>query len=804
MDDAPPATPWFFYNSVAQIDDPLNFIPTTAASVSASPAPTPTPQTPDDNDPDATDLDSDSPSKPLNPPVFSLITFSGSLSPLANNWTAFNPNDNQALLNQQSPSDTVLVGHKAVYGVSHNLLAPVYWQSVRDTAQVHRAEWVFSSSLTPVDTSLEQAVDKAFRQIRPWTLEYIHELRSAQNVPDALDKIKVPIEYTLNLADNTKASYTATVVFAACYTGSLADSIPNLSEQENIVPLSHPVAYLFTPYLGTNTLNPINLLTFPTTAQLVSALLAGKPPPGMAQTLQRHFEWPEWKKQRNLPDRPSDHLGYVPPPVTQLVLVIHGIGQKLSDRVESFNFTYAINGFSVLITELMASPNVNQYLPENANILVLPVNWRRTLDFEALKEGTSEGPHGNYTLDQITMKSIPSVRSLITDVMLDIPFYMSHFKSHMVSATVKEANRIYKLFTKYNPGFESYGNTHIIGHSLGSAIAMDILSTQPFDVQKSKVDDTANFLFNTQNLFLVGSPAGFFLLLQNAQLAARTADEEVPDPDSTKPNKNYGKLSVKNIYNILHHSDPISYFLNPTVDAEYAALIETATMPNDKQFPVVNPAAATGPGAFVEPNGLGFFDSLKSKFLGGRLTPDRSPSSSRDSSVQPRAPKSGGTASGTVRKKSFLSGANIDRELLAAAASADDAALTFDDDPDDTELASPASSPSPPLPDLPVEVELQERDYTALRQAERRMYLLNHNGQIDFVIPLQGALENQYLSMLTAHSGYWENKDFARMVALECGRSVKPAEVGGNGSGGRVDKQEGLPQYAVKKKKNLV
>jgi len=33
------------------------------------------------------------------------------------------------------------------------------------------------------------------------------------------------------------------------------------------------------------------------------------------------------------------------PVVKDLVLVIHGIGQKLSERVESFHFTHAINAF---------------------------------------------------------------------------------------------------------------------------------------------------------------------------------------------------------------------------------------------------------------------------------------------------------------------------------------------------------------------------------------------------------------------------------------------------------------------------
>src|SRR5258708_38009789 len=74
------------------------------------------------------------------------------------------------------------------------------------------------------------------------------------------------------------------------------------------------------------------------------------------------------------------------------------------------------------------------------------------------------------------------------------------------------------------------------------------------------------------------------------------------------------------------------------------------------------------------------------------------------------------------------------------------------------------------LPEVGGEVELETHDFTREFESEQKMKMLNDNGQIDWVIRLSGTLENQYLSMLTAHSGYWDNKDFERMVAIECGR----------------------------------
>lgn len=121
--------------------------------------------------------------------------------------------------------------------------------------------------------------------------------------------------------------------------------------------------------------------------------------------------------------------------------------------------------------------------------------------------------------------------SAITDfenansVMFDIPFYMSHNKPKMISALVTEANRVYRLWCRNNPHFNSEGRVHLIAHSLGSVMTLDVLSRQPsipLPLDLSKPDpETQFFEFDTTNLFLLGSPAGFFLLLERGSLIPR-------------------------------------------------------------------------------------------------------------------------------------------------------------------------------------------------------------------------------------------------------------------------------------------
>lgn len=151
--------------------------------------------------------------------------------------------------------------------------------------------------------------------------------------------------------------------------------------------------------------------------------------------------------------------------------------------------------------------------------MVLPVNWRSTLSLEdaSFESPTHEPDTNRFSLNDITPETIPAVRSLISDVMLDIPYYLSHHKPKMIQAVAKEANRVYRLWCKNNPGFQQHGRVHLIAHSLGSAMALDILSHQPtkipdFDFSRTSIHRDI-FEFDTKNLFTCGSPIGFFLLL---------------------------------------------------------------------------------------------------------------------------------------------------------------------------------------------------------------------------------------------------------------------------------------------------
>ena len=128
-------------------------------------------------------------------------------------------------------------------------------------------------------------------------------------------------------------------------------------------------------------------------------------------------------------------------------------------------------------------------------------------------------------------------------------------------------------------------------------MALDILSNQPtripphlwdptkVDLATTKLD---HFLFPVSNLFFAGSPTGLFLMLKRAELRPRLDNPKAEDEDLNMSSiggvrGDYGCLPVDNVYNIINPYDPVSYRLNATVDAPFAASLKQAWLPSAVQ-----------------------------------------------------------------------------------------------------------------------------------------------------------------------------------------------------------------------------
>ncbi|KAK7747000.1 hypothetical protein SLS62_009257 [Diatrype stigma] len=649
---------------------------------------------------------------------------------------------------QSQNSVDVPVGVSRLHKVSLPALQmkPIYWSPVNDIVTVLRATWFYKDDMRPIDPAVANQLEAGYRELKPHTETWADELRSAIEVgPLGEEKVshplwpKEPKPSSRGRTESTEPPISNNPFCAArCFRGEAAaegtllptsneDSTTSVPahkkfEQYHVIYKDSTTAFLLKP-----SLKPSAYYGRRPVAKISKGLTIGIP-------VVRGFDYEAWMRKhqkrqtqqqysqqyevtRENGNQRSGQQSICPAceaekarvQVTDLVLVIHGIGQKLAERVETYHFTHAVNTFRRAINLELRTEAVRAVLQEGQNgIMVLPINWRQNLSFEEggpLKEEDKDNytPQG-FGLKDIEPKTIPAVRSMISDVMFDIPFYMSHHKPKMVAAVVSEANRVYRLWCQNNPGFLERGRVHVIAHSLGSVMAMDTLSRQPTLVPPLQLDaplKLEHFEFDTKNLFLLGSPAAFFLLLERGALMPRRGRRKPgADPADTVSGSvvgnagSFGCIAVDNIYNVLAREDAVAYFLNGTIDPVYAASLKTAYVPS----------ATT---------------SLLQSVGNAMLSIIPGVSSSAPASSQP-----------------------------------------------------PASAARPPTTRrLPSQLEMEIHDFTREEVAEKKAFLLNDNGQIDYFLQSGGGpLELQYLNMLSAHTSYWYNHDLIRMLCMEIGR----------------------------------
>ncbi|KAF9740965.1 hypothetical protein PMIN06_008831 [Paraphaeosphaeria minitans] len=558
------------------------------------------------------------------------------------------------------PSAKVPVGVSRLHHVAMDAesirLEPTYWAPVNDIAQVLRGTWFYKDTMMPVEVDVANMLEAGYLELRPWTETWKDELNSAIEV-GALGEMKILHKLWLEKpkqVDSRPSTANQMLSTPGLTQSTMHEESPD-AEKERRIMLEHVCdmidistgpegpdnkaagdseyghggrknvyrsagvmyaseteAYILKPAL-----QPSNYYG---RRPLANYIRKGRP---IGITVVRGFDQAAWNKlhppKKTATSQQAKHgvsgsrSGVPPfqqqisdpalalsdrPQVTDIVLVIHGIGQKLSERMETFHFTHAINAFRREVNVELGNSEVKRHLRKNmGGCMVLPVNWRLriSLDAEATDPAQAEDPAINkYNLKDITPNTLASVRGIVSDVMLDVPYYLSQeHHPKMVSACIQEANRIYRLWCQDNPGFSEWGRVHIIAHSLGSVMAMDILSDQPTVVDPRFADPSCpesdipkdSFIFNTTNLFVCGSPVGFFLLLRNATLLPR-ANKHKPGADSYATpgvggtQGTYGCIAVDNIYNIVNGYDPVAYKLNAAVDAAYAATLRPAMIPS--------------------------------------------------------------------------------------------------------------------------------------------------------------------------------------------------------------------------------
>ncbi|VVT57616.1 uncharacterized protein SAPINGB_P005784 [Magnusiomyces paraingens] len=426
-------------------------------------------------------------------------------------------------------------------------------------------------------------------------------------------------------------------------------------------------------------------------------------------------------------------------PVDHLVICLHGIGQKLNERIEQVNFVQDINVFRKLLrhvykesTELQekrhgATTNLGKIVhsasaatttkDQGHGIQVIPLIWRHNVQFGMTRKDIEVNGHGEVSLEDINVDGVLPLRSIVGDVVLDVLlYYQPQYHEQIMTTVVKQLNGVFGEYCKRNPTFAQAPRVSLVGHSLGSAIAFDILCAQG-------IPGSPQLDFDVDIFFGVGSPVGMFQLLKGNHIAARLDDND--DDDLSKEHTHQKNTDdpqwpaiqspkVKDYYNIFHPSDPVAYRVDPLVHRDAASL----------------PARKVPYAPGTLPSQLAQFSQLASRF------------SSEATSLWSNV-----TAALIDGNSSLASLANVFTTTTTTT-------TTNNKSKQKQEDLSLAVARRAPFDSLPKETQ---------EAVHKKLSKLNHTGQLDYAFQ-GGVLEISVFTAIASHVSYFEQADLASFL----------------------------------------
>ena len=333
------------------------------------------------------------------------------------------------------PSVKVPVGvsrlHHVVMDAESIRMEPIYWSPLSDISRIVRGTWFYKDSMMPVEVEVANMLEAGYVELQPWTQTWADELSSAVEV-GALGEMKVVhklwpsksiapdsrpstsqqmhttglVQSTLPEEEDSPEQERLDIVENACDRIDISTG-PNGPDNKAAGDLEYGAAGYKQLYLKAGVIyaNEKDAYILKPTLQpsdyygrrpLANYIRKGR---SIGVCVVRGFDHVIWDKLHpNKMDKTSkkayqgastaqagalthQRLKADPelamserPRVTELVLVIHGIGQKLSERMETFHFTHAMNSFRREVNVELGTPDVKRHLRKDmGGVMVLPV-----------------------------------------------------------------------------------------------------------------------------------------------------------------------------------------------------------------------------------------------------------------------------------------------------------------------------------------------------------------------------------------------------------------------------------------------
>lgn len=335
------------------------------------------------------------------------------------------------------PSAKVPVGvsrlHHVVMDAGSIRMEPIYWSPLSDVAKIVRGTWFYKDSMMPVEVEVANMLEVGYLEMKPWTQTWTDELNSAVEV-GAFGEMKILhqlwpekprksesrpstshqmlqsnglVQSTLGDEEHDPQKEHREIVDNACdlidistgpegpdhkAAGDLeygADGRKRLYRKAGVIYSNDKEAYILKPalqpsdYYGRRPLanyirkgREIGVHVVRGFDQAIWDKLHPSKNSPKAQAARQGVSSsqggaPTYQRQKSDPTLAQSER----PKVTDLVLVIHGIGQKLSERMETFHFTHAMNAFRREMNVELGTPDVKRHLRKDmGGVMCLPVS----------------------------------------------------------------------------------------------------------------------------------------------------------------------------------------------------------------------------------------------------------------------------------------------------------------------------------------------------------------------------------------------------------------------------------------------
>ena len=286
--------------------------------------------------------------------------------------------------------------------------------------------------------------------------------------------------------------------------------------------------------------------------------------------------------------------------VENLVLVIHGIGEMMR-TVDLFGL--GLPALSPITTccdclrsnhsevwRCSETSSLESDFSKLGRVEYIPIEWHEAFAIQSRRSGSDFDTTGEIvrevampSLEDVSLKTIPHLRGFANDTLLDVLYFLApEYHDAIIKIVTSEMEKVVRKFCDLH-GSNFKGQISVLGHSLGSVIAWDILAHQtPINIMPPgynfshpdvKIEQTFGYTplrrsgysnaaypqlsFRVENAFMIGSPLAVFLIIRNQHM-----------PMSLE----YKLPGCENIFNIFHPYDPAAYRLEPLISPAFASV----------------------------------------------------------------------------------------------------------------------------------------------------------------------------------------------------------------------------------------